>query len=54
MLFEPTIRFHHFGRIGCGREDLRDQLVRIERDGRDHLLKLPGDYVTTGGGAPSD
>src|SRR6267378_4112083 len=42
VLLHPTLRFHDLNRIRGGREDLRNQRVRIERDGRHQLLQLLG------------
>ena len=34
LILQPAIRFHHLGRIGRSRQNLRHQIIGIERDGR--------------------
>ncbi len=45
VLLHPAVRFHDLGRIGGGGEDLRNQGVRIQGDGRDQLLQLVGTFL---------
>src|SRR5262249_7832153 len=40
VVLGPTGRHHDFERVGGGGQDLREQRVGIERDGRDQLLQL--------------
>ncbi len=42
VLLHPAVCFHDLSRIGGGGEDLRNQGVRIEGDGRHQLLQLVG------------
>jgi hypothetical protein len=39
---QPPVRFDNLLGKGAGREDLRDQRVRVERNGRHELLQLFG------------
>src|SRR6267378_8560783 len=45
VLLHPTVSFHDFGRVGGGGKDLRNQGVRIQRDGRHQLLQLLGSLL---------
>src|SRR5882724_3284583 len=45
VLLHPTVSFHDFGRVGGGGKDLRNQGVRIQRDGRHQLLQLLGSFL---------
>jgi hypothetical protein len=38
IFLQPTVRFDNLGRVGGSRQNLRDQFVRIQRDGRYQLL----------------
>ena len=40
VLFDPAIRLHHLDRVGRGHQDLREQRVGVESDGRKHLIQL--------------
>jgi hypothetical protein len=42
VLLHPTVCFDDFRREGGGGQDLRNQGVRIECDGRHQLLQLRG------------
>ena len=40
MFFQPLLGLYHLIGISCGRQDLRNQSVRVKRDGRYKLLQL--------------
>jgi len=42
VLSHPLLSLYDLVRIGCRRQDLRDQCVRIQGDGRYELLQLFG------------